>query len=311
MIGRNNYINKTDSLYKRILVRLLIYGPCGTIITFLIFPSIGLTTVMEFDGIPHIYAQQSNSSSFEPNINATNVFDTKMMALGNDIKHIVILLPNEAHESQHSGHPSYEQRIINQPYIPQKAIVSPNTMVIWFNADVDHDHKITLHDKNSKETIFDSGTFAFNEASKPVVLNNTSTFDYFETDVNNEDEDFVMNGELTVRQQPFSSTGLSGSSNGNLTSTNTSGFSLKADNNNIDTIGTYMVPAQDVDKYVSEFTNRGFEVASMHNFKGLRGGQEGTGDEQTLLVWGADSSVMDLDKIISSLKDITPELPYS
>ena len=59
-----------------------------------------------------------------------------------------------------------------------------------------------------------------------------------------------------------------------------------------------------------ELTDRDF-VTSMHNFKDLRGRQEGTGDTQTLLLWGADSSSMNLDRIISTLKEITPELPYS
>jgi hypothetical protein len=31
-------------------------------------------------------------------------------------------------------------------------------------------------------------------------------------------------------------------------------------------------------------------VDSTHNFKDLRGGQSGTGDEQTLVVWTGDSS---------------------
>ena len=47
------------------------------------------------------------------------------------------------------------------------------------------------------QEIFDSGVFAFNEASKPIVVNNTpTTFNYFESNVNNEDEDFVIEEEL-------------------------------------------------------------------------------------------------------------------
>jgi len=29
------------------------------------------------------------------------------------------------------------------------------------------------------------------------------------------------------------------------------------------------------------------------------------------VVWGVDSSAMNLDKVIATLKEITPELPYS
>lgn len=71
------------------------------------------------------------------------------MVLGSNMRHLAILLPNEAHESQHPGHPTSDQRHINQPYIPQNAIVSKGTAIVWFNGDVDHDHKITLVRQNS------------------------------------------------------------------------------------------------------------------------------------------------------------------
>lgn len=123
------------------------------------------------------------------------------------------------------------------------------------------------------------------------------------------DEDFVMQGEITVVNQPTSTTSFKNivDQNQSSSSNNTTVFNLK---NNIDTVGTYMVPTQDVDMYASELTERGLNINSMYNFKDLRGGQEGTGDTQTLLVWGVDSSTMSLDKVISTLKEITPELPY-
>jgi hypothetical protein len=63
-------------------------------------------------------------------------------------------------------------------------------MVVWFNGDVDHDHKITLtNGANLQRAIFDSGTFAYDEPSKPTVLNDTGTFDYGESDVNQDDPD--------------------------------------------------------------------------------------------------------------------------
>lgn len=251
--------------------------------------------------------QNSINNTFQPNIDAAKILDNKTMILGHDIKHLVILLPNEAHESPAMEE---EQRLINQPYVPQKAIVRPGTMITWFNADVDHDHKIALNDASSKQEIFDTGVFAYNEASKPIVVNNTSaTFNYFEANVNNEDEDFVMQGEITVVNQPTSTTTFNNIVSQNLSppSNNTTLFNLR---NNIDTVGTYMVPTQDVDMYASELTDRGLIINSMYNFKDLRGGQEGTGDTQTLLLWGVDSSAMSLDKVISTLKEITPELPY-
>ena len=75
---------------------------------------------------------------------AESMFQSKSLTLPPNIEHLVILLPNEAHESQRTGDVSSDQRLINQIYVPQKAIVSQGTMVAWFNGDADHDHKITL-----------------------------------------------------------------------------------------------------------------------------------------------------------------------
>ena len=284
--GRNIKILSLNSTMKSAVTLAIFLSLASALIVMII--------TSEFLNVKFAHAQTDNfNSTSHPNINATNIHDSKTMVLGNDIKHLVILIPNEAHESPAMEE---EQRHINQPYIPQNAVVSPGTMITWFNGDVDHDHMITLNDARSKQEVFDSGVFAFNEASKPIIVNNISTFNYFEANVNNEDEDFVMDGEIIVVDQPSSST-IPNSS--------------PSSNNNIDTVGTYMVPTQDIDTYLSELTDRGFVINSMYDFQDLRGGQEGTGDKQTLIVWGANSSAMPLDTIINSLKEITPELPYS
>ena len=70
-----------------------------------------------------------------------SIFKDKSLTLTQNIKHLIILIPNEAHESQNPGDLTAEQRLINQPYIPQNAIVSPGTMITWFNGDVDHDRQ--------------------------------------------------------------------------------------------------------------------------------------------------------------------------
>ena len=126
-----------------------------------------------------------------------------------------------------------------------------------------------------------------------------------------------MEGEITRVNQPIYSTTTipaNATFNQNMSSSNsnanTTTFNLGA-NNNVDTIGTYMVPTQDLETYISELTDKGFVINSMQDFKDLRGGQKGTGDTQTLLVWGADSSATNLDQVISGLKGITPKLPYS
>ena len=115
-------------------------------------------------------------------------------------------------------------------------------------------------------------------------------FNYFETDVNNDDPSFVMNGTITVINQPESLSSSSGSGT-------------------VDTVGVLMVPSQDIQKYTSDLNNRGFAIDSTHNFKDLRGGQSGTGDEQTLIVW--TTSGMSQSDIVTNLQEFSSGLPYS
>src|SRR5262245_31507568 len=115
-------------------------------------------------------------------IDATSIYETKSMDLGNNVKNLVILIPNEGHESENIGDQSTDQRLVNQPYIPQSVTVPVGTAITWFNGDVDHDHKITLGEQGSSlnNIIFDSNDFAYNTASQPVVMNNTGSFDYYQ-----------------------------------------------------------------------------------------------------------------------------------
>jgi plastocyanin len=229
-----------------------------------------------------------------PNINASSVFDTHQMVLGNNFKNLVILIPNEGHESQNIGDESADQRLINQPYIPQSTTVPKGTTVTWFNGDVDHDHKITLTGQNNNPA-FDSDVFVYNTASQPVVMNNTGTFGYFEADVNNEDTDYVMNGTINVVDQPE-----------NPNSSTSAGNTGNQSSANIDTVGILMVPTEDLATYTSDLENGGLSVLSTHNFNDIRGG-----DPQTLISWGTSSGTNSIENVISQLEGITSTLPYS
>ena len=237
------------------------------------------------------FAQNNNPALAE------RIFQDKSLTLPQNIKHLIILIPNEGHESQNLGDVSSDQRLINQPYIPQNAMVSPGTTVTWFNGDVDHDHKVTLvNELNQNNIISDSGTFAFNEGSNPNMLNDTGTFNYYETDVNNEDEDFVMNRTITVVDQR--------NSNATLPSISTPSSSISTGTlGEGDTVGTLLVPTEDLDMYVQDLTSKGFTTDSTYNFNDIR-----AGDEQTLLVWA--TSGKSLNELTSALQEITPQLPY-
>ena len=102
------------------------------------------------------YAQNSITDQVGNNtsgISAQDVYQNRMMAFGDNIKNIIILLPNEGHESPALPQ---EQRIINQPYVPENIVASPGTNIIWLNGDVGHSHVITLIDENSDE-VYSSG----------------------------------------------------------------------------------------------------------------------------------------------------------
>lgn len=255
---------------------------------------ISISMVLTTAPFLNAFAQNNNQ------VLAESIFQDKSLTLPQNIKHLIILIPNEGHESQNLGDVSSDQRLINQPYIPQNAIVSPGTMVTWFNGDVDHDHKITLTDESDQNNVlYDSRTFAFNEVSDTIMVNDTGTFNYYETDVNNEDEDFVMNGTITAVNQQNSNANLPNMSTATASSSNSTG-TLGED----DTAGTLMVPTADGDMYVQDLTSKGFTLDSTYNFNDIR-----AGDEQTLLVW--TTSGKNLNEIIPALQEITPQLPYN
>ena len=238
--------------------------------------------------------------------NAADLYKNKSLVLPPNIRHLVVLIPNEAHESLNQ--PKDQYPLVNQAYLPQNAIVNPGIMIIWFNGDVDHDHKVSLtSDRNPDSVLFDSDTFAFNEASRPILLNDTGTYNYYEANVNENDEDFIMRGNITVISSEGSPDGSSLTTS--ISYGDNSANSTSAAVNNGDTAGVLMVPTQDIENYVQDLKSKGFAVDSTYNFKDLRGGQKGTGDEQALLVWS--TSGIDLQQVISTLKEITPELPYS
>ena len=123
------------------------------------------------------------ASQGQTDINASNVYKTHTMIAGKSVKNLIILIPDEAHES--TNQPKSQQALINQPYVPQNSIVNVGTAITWFHADVDHKHTITLNDKDSGNTVFSTKRFSFNTATQPFTLNKTGSFEYFEKNVNN------------------------------------------------------------------------------------------------------------------------------
>lgn len=210
------------------------------------------------------------------------------MILGNNIKNLVILIPNEGHH----GPQADEDRFLDQPFIPQNAVINRGTNIVWFNGDVGHDHNLVITNNSTGETVHESGVFLQFEV-RNVALNGTDNYHY--TDTEDYEEGFVISGNIQVvdnTQASPSPAWLLGNTLGSA-----------------DTVGILMVPTQDIQTYTTDLENRGFNIDSTHNFKDLRGGQSGTGDEQTLILW--TTSGIDLSSIASSLQEFSSGQPYS
>lgn len=246
-----------------------------------------VNTIIKDKNLAPSHSNISSSRADSYNGEAQNIYSDKKMTISSRVKYLVILIPNEGHES--TNQPKNQLPLINQPYVPQKAIIDKGTSIIWLNADVGHRHKISLNDSNS-EKIFDSRFFKYNTTSNAIRLNETGTYQYWESDVSKEVPNFVMTGTITVySQEQHNATTVS--------------------QNKDDIAGAFMVPARFLDKYRSEFEDRGFTVDSTYTYKDLRGGQKGTGPEQTLILWKAHN--VPLKKVIRDLEELTPTLPYS
>lgn len=117
------------------------------------------------------------ATSQKQNINATNLFETGQMILSNNVKRLVIPIPDEGH---HGPGEEDESRFIAQPFVPQNVVVRPGTQVVWYNGDVGHEHNIVVDDNNGNQ-IFQTGEFTELVASRPITFNNTGNFQYADT----------------------------------------------------------------------------------------------------------------------------------
>jgi plastocyanin len=231
----------------------------------------------------------------QPNIKASNIYQTHTMALGKNIKNLIIEIPNEGHEDPTQPK---ELRVVNQPYLPRNAIVNTGTTVTWFNADAGHKHQITLLNNKTQTVVYESGLFDNFAASKPIKFNNTGAFAYSGPSNDKAVPNYKMNGTLTVINQPLSN------------SFNTTS-STPATSNNIDTVSTIIVPAMKLDKVSSDLRNQGFGIDNQYPFKSLRGGGGTTGGDKNQVMLVLTSSGKSLNQVISALNKVVPTMGYS
>src|SRR5919199_5037015 len=175
-------------------------------------------------------ASVGNGSQNQPNIQGSNIYQTQTIILGKNIKNLVILIPNEGHEdpAQPKG-----MRVINQPYIPENAVVNVGTTLTWLNADAGHRHSITIVDNNTKSTVFNTGRFNNYNASKPFTFNNVGAFAYTGPSYDRAFPNYKMNGTITVLNQPLDA---SFNTTNPVSATINSSLAAGNSNNNPDTV---------------------------------------------------------------------------
>jgi plastocyanin len=278
-----NKLNKTQSLLAASSSIALFLASIGVISLFKdVNASASVST-----GSPAEIMQPSVANNSASNA-ATNIFSSKQYTLSDNAKNLVILIPNEGH---HGPGEVDEARFIAQSFVPETAVINKGTNVIWFNGDVGHEHDIVVtSDSGSASPIYQTGEFTEFEA-RNYTFNDVGEFSY--ADTVEYDNGYIMRGNISVTDD-------SGST-GDLPPQTIE---------DSETVGILMVPTQDISQYTSDLQNRGFRIDSMHNFQDLRGGQSGTGDEQTLIGWRAPTN-MQITSALSQLSEFSSQLPYS
>ena len=137
-------------------------------------------------------AQGSNNNN--PHTDAKTIYEQKSAVLGNDIRHFVVLLPNEGHESLNQ--PKNQYPLANQAYIPQDITINKGTSVTWLSGDVDHVHIVKFQTPNP-ENLLATNTFPPCPLIS-VTFNQPGKYPYFEDNVNHQDTAFVMRGTVNV-----------------------------------------------------------------------------------------------------------------
>ena len=253
--------------------------------------------------------QQQQQQSHQPNIKASNIYQTHTIVLGKNIKNLVISIPNEGHEdpAQPKG-----MRVINQPYIPENAVVNVGTTLTWLNADAGHRHSITIVDNNTKSTVFNTGRFNNYNASKPFTFNNVGAFAYTGPSYDRAFPNYKMNGTITVLNQPldasFNTTNpASATINSSVAAGNNNNNN---NNNNPDTVATLMVPSRLLAKTISDLKTQGFTIDNQYPFLSLRGGGSQSGGEKQQVLLVLTSAGKGLNQVTSALAQVASTLPY-
>lgn len=279
----NSFLNKLTGISGAIaLVLILVHTTTTTTITIT------------------AYAIENN----QPDINATNLYKTHNMILGNNVKNLVILVPNEAHEP----YSLKEQQLINQAFIPQNVGMNVGTTIVFFNADVGHDHREVITKGLTGSRVFDTRIFSYDDddkddkipnSSRNYTFNEIGDFSYYDTVFGKK----VMNGTIEVVSNPLTQATTITTMNNNNNDNSLTSYYPQYD---FDTVGAFVVPTEMLNKYTRMFENQDLQIYDIHNFRNL---MDKDNAEHSLIVWTSNGHT--LESVIENLQKITPTLPYA
>jgi plastocyanin len=299
-VSKNN-INRLTSTFSVYPSFLLL-----SVLTLSISLMLLSSFVLPYNALAQSQSQLQKQVEQQPNITASNIYQKQAIVLGKNIKNLVISIPNEGHEDPTAPK---DLRVINQPYIPQNAVVNVGTTVTWLNADAGHRHSITIVDNNTKSTVFDTGRFNNFNASKPFTFNNVGAFAYSGPSYDRAVPNYKMNGTITVvNQRPatsFNTTATLQSSANAAASATEAGRS-----SNADTIVTLMVPSKLLARTISDLKNQGFTIDNQYPFTSIRGGGSAAGGDKQQVLLVLASSGKSLNQVTSALAQVASTLPY-
>jgi hypothetical protein len=243
--------------------------------------------------VPVLSFYISNSYSIEEQmtgISAESLYNTEFMSLQSNIGSLIILIPNEAHESWTDER--HKLLSVKNPYfLPSKTSIPNGTNIVFLNADAPWDtpHPHTIEMERSGEMIYSTGKMDYGESSQPITLS-IGNYSILDPDYN------WMKGTITVREE---------NSNGNQV---VGAFYVPTNEvaNNKDNDGK-MHPGS-LDYYRKEFANNGFTILSEHNFsykacnycEGSYWPDNKTG-EHTLVIFSTDQPLDEAVKILQKL----------
>jgi plastocyanin len=241
----------------------------------------------------------------QPDINATTLYKTHNMILGNNVKNLVILVPNDAHEP----YSLKEQQLINQAFIPQNVGMNVGTTIVFFNADVGHDHREVITKGLTGSRVFDTRIFSYDDddkddkipnSSRNYTFNEIGDFLYYDTVFGKK----VMNGTIEVVSNPLTqATTITTMNNNNNNDNSLTSYYPQYD---FDTVGAFVVPTEMLNKYTRMFENQDLQIYDIHNFRNL---MDKDNAEHSLIVWTSNGHT--LESVIENLQKITPTLPYA